>query len=160
MTTLKLEVEKAREAYNKGSKDQKQFLIDMYGKEHFLLETTDRVTDYLSACEELNIKPLSLAHFSFLPEEDQERAWNRHQLSIGTRALCGVDYKPDFTKSNEYKYYNYIYWDTDKSGFSSGCGVDFFTAIVGSDLVFPNEKLAKYAYSIFEKQYIAYHFNQ
>lgn len=158
MITLNLEVEKAREAYNKGSKDQKQFLIDMYGKEHFLLETTDRVTDYLSACEELNIKPLSFAHFSFLPEEDQERAWNRHQLSIGTRALCGVDYKPDFTKSNEYKYYNYIYWDTDKSGFSSGCINVYYAAFVGSDLYIENYDKAKIIEKIFRDDYIIYLF--
>lgn len=156
-TTLKLTLERALEAFKNGTKDQKQWLIDMYGQEHFLTDVKDRVIDYLSACKEINIAPLSRNHFNFLPEEDQERAWNRHQLSIVTRALRG-DWKPNF-KDGSYNYYNYFYWNSSENGFSSDSGVICYSyASVGSDLMFPNEELADHARKICEKQYIAYHF--
>lgn len=158
MKYLELELEKAQEAYKSGTKDQQKLLIGLYGEEHFLTDIRERVKDYPSACKVLNISPLTLNHFNFLPEEDQERAWNRHQLTIVTRALRG-DWKPDF-KDGNYKYYNYFYWDTSISGFSSLVSDTFFlSASVGSDLLFPTRELADHARVIMEKTYIAYHLN-
>lgn len=155
-THLKLTLERALEAFKNGTKDQKQWLIDMYGKEHFLIDIKDRVIDYQSACVELNISPLTRNHFNFLPEEDQERAWNRHQLTIVTRALRG-DWKPNF-KDGSYNYYNYFYWNSSENGFSSRVYSFYCSTFVGSDLMFPNKELADHARKICEKQYIAYHF--
>lgn len=153
---LELTLEKALEAYKKGTKQQKQWLVDMYGAEHFLTDIKDRVKDYKTACEVLNIEPLIRENFNFLPEEDQERAWNRHQLTIGTRALRR-DWKPNF-KDGSYNYYNYFYWNNSENGFSSSVNSYFSHALVGSDLMFPTRELADHARVIFEKQYIAYHF--
>lgn len=154
---LKLSLEKALEAYTKGDKARKQFLIDLYGKEYFLTDVKERVIDYPSACKELNILQLTEDHFAFMGN-DAKRYFNRHQLTIIIRAL-NEGWEPDFTNS-EYKYYNYPYWNTSTSGFSSGvvgcCGA----ASVGSDLMFKSRELAEYAYKIATKQYIAYHFNK
>ena len=153
---LKLTLEKAQDTYKNGTPEHKKLLIDLYGKENFLLDITERVFDYASACEELGLTPLTINHFTFLPEEDQNRAFVRHQLTIQTRALRG-DWTPNF-KDSTYKYYNYFYWDTAKNGFSSYVYYYYLVSSVGSDLLFPNEKLADYARNTFEKQYIAYHF--
>ncbi len=125
-------------------------------KEHLLTDVKDRVVDYESACKEINFKPLSIEDFEILPEEDRNRYYARHQLTVGIRALVG-DYKPDLDNSSEYKYYNYVYREDD--GFASGVGLsDYFSSHLGSDLYFPNSEVAKYAYKIFKQQYIDYSF--
>ncbi len=156
--TLKLTVEKALEAYKNGTPEHKQLLIDLYGKHHFLINIQDRVFDYPSACAEIGLDPLEVDDFDFLPEIDRNKAYVRHQLTIQTRAL-NEGWEPDF-KKNDYKYYNYFYWDTSKNGFSSLVSDHSFSASVGSDLMFKNNALAEYARKAFEKQYIAYHFNK
>lgn len=154
---LELSLEKALEAYTKGDKARKQFLIDLYGKEHFLTDVKQRVIDYPSACKELNILQLTIDHFAFMGN-DAKRYFNRHQLTIIIRAL-NEGWEPDFTDT-EYKYYNYPYWKSSINGFSSRVTSYFYDAVVGSDLMFKNRELAEYAYKIATKQYIAYHFNK
>lgn len=156
MKNLKLSLEKALEAYSKGDNARKQFLIDMYGKEHFLTDIKDRVTDYASACKELNILQLTIDHFACLGS-DAKRYFNRHQLTIITRAL-NEGWEPDFSNLSEYKYYNYPY--QDKNGFSSFVYCDYYDASVSSDLMFKSNELAAYAWKIAKTQYIAYHFNK
>lgn len=155
MKHLKLSREKALEAYTSGDAERKQFLIDLYGKENFLVDVKDRVTDYESACEELGISPLSIGDFSCLPEEDRDRAFNRHQLTIGIRALV-EGWKPDFKNHDEYKYYNYFYFDS--SGKISS-GVDYFYyrySFVGFDLCIKTRKKAEIIEKIFRQEYIDY----
>lgn len=157
MANLKLSIEKALEAYTKGDKARKQFLIDLYGAEHFLTDIKDRVTDYPSACKELNILQLTVDHFAFMGK-DAKRYFNRHQLTIIIRAL-NEGWEPDFTDS-EYKYYNYPYWDSSSNGFSSGVHVSDYVSASGSDLMFKNRELCEYAWKIAKTAYIAYHFNK
>lgn len=154
---LKLSLEKALEAYSKGDKARKQFLIDLYGKEPFLTDVKERVIDYPSACKELNVLQLTIDHFAFMGS-DAKRYFNRHQLTIIIRAL-NEGWEPDFTDT-EYKYYNYPYWDSSISGFSSGVSDANFNATVGSDLMFKNRELAEYAWKIAKPTYISYHFNK
>lgn len=153
---LKLSLEKAVEAYTNGDKARKQFLIDLYGKEHFLTDIKDRVIDYPSACKELNIQQLTVDHFAFMGR-DAKRYFNRHQLTIIIRAL-NEGWEPDFTDT-QYKYYNYLYWDTSINGFSSSVYVYYFTE-VGSDLMLKSRELAEHAYKIAKTQYLAYHYNK
>jgi len=152
MKHLKLDLSKAQEAYKNGDKSIKDFLINAYGKEHFLLDIKDRVTDYESACRELGIEPLTEADFGILPKEDRKVYFNRHQLTIGIRAL-NEGWKPDFHNHTEYKYYNYVYSD-GKSGFSFSVRVRHFYC--GSDFFLKSNELAKYAQSIFKQQYLNY----
>lgn len=155
MKNLKLTLEKAQEAYAAGNADRKKLLIDLYGKEHFLTNVKDRVTDYESACLEIGIKPLTEEDFGILPKEDRKRYFNRHILTIAIRALVG-DWKPDWSNSNEYKYYNYFY--VDNGTFSSGVSLYFTYAYVGSDFVFPSKDLAEHVRTTFKQNYIDYLF--
>jgi len=152
---LELSLEKALEAYTKGDKARKQFLIDLYGKEHFLTDVKERVIDYPSACKELNILQLTEDHFAFMGK-DAKRYFNRHQLTIIIRALNEA-WEPDFTDSN-YKWYNYPYQQSNS--FSSRVIFDIRHATVGSDLMFKSKELTEYAWKIAKTQYIAYHFNK
>lgn len=154
MKHLKLEITKAQEAYKNGSEEQKKLLINLYGKENFLLDIKERVTDYESACEVTGRTPLKLSDFDIFAKKDRKRYWNRHQLTVITEAL-NEGWEPDFDKS-DYKYYNYFY--KDNGSFSSSVDVYFSTASVGSDLVFKNNDLADYARTKFTKTYINYHF--
>lgn len=154
--TLKLTVEKALQAYKDGTQEQKAFLIKLYGKEHFLLDIKDRVINYPSACEELGEEELCLSDFNFLPERDRKRAFAKHQLSTVTKALC-EDWIADFKDHSTYKYYNYLWYDKSFC-FSSSVYFFYVSSIVPSDLCFPTEQLAKYAYSIMKDQYITYYF--
>lgn len=152
---LELEEEKAIEAYKNGSEDVKQFLIDCYGKEHFLTDIKDRVTDYESACKELGIKPLTEADFSILPNKDQKRYFNRHQITIVVRAL-NEGWEPDFQDHSEYKYYNCPYTDGNV-GFSFCCRY-ISVAVAGSDLYYKSRELAEYGQKIMKQQYLDYSF--
>lgn len=153
---LKLETKKAQEAYKKGNAKQKKLLIDLYGEEAFLLDVKDRVLDYKSACKELGLTPLTLEHFDFLPEEDQERTFARHQVVIGVRALVG-DWRPDF-RNGTWKYYTYGVED------SNGLRLDgddcSYYSFTGSDLLFPNAELRDHAQNIFKSQYLKFLFNR
>lgn len=152
---LKLSLEKALEAYTKGDKARKQFLIDLYGKEYFLTDIKDRVIDYPSACKELNIQQLTVDHFAFMGN-DAKRYFNRHQLTIIIRAL-NEGWEPDFTDST-YKWYNYPYQQSN--GFSSCVLCITYVTSVGSDLMLKSKELTEYAWKIAKTQYIAYHFNK
>lgn len=151
---LKLSLEKAIETFKNSTESHKKLLINLYGKEHFLTDIKDRVTDYASACVELGISPLTIHSFTFLQEEDQEQAFARHQISIVAKALR-EGWKPDFTDSN-YKYYVYTYLDTSKNGFSSAVSYCYRICYVGSDLLYTTRELAEYALKIMEKQYLTY----
>lgn len=153
MKHLKLDLTKAQEAYKNGDQSIKDFLINAYGKENFLLDIKDRVTDYESACAELGIKPLTESDFGILPKEDRFRAFNRHILTIGIRAL-NEGWKPNFHDSNEYKYYTYIYSSNGGFSFVVSCGICI--GAVGSDLYLKNRELAQHAQTIFKQQYLDY----
>lgn len=151
---LKVYLERALEAYQNGTTEQKEMLITLWGKKTFTKDIKDRVKDYKSACDELGIKPLTIHSFTFLEEEDQAPAFARHQISIVAKALR-EEWKPDF-KDGKSKYYVYKYWDSLKNGFSSAVTYCDDFCSVGSDLLFPTYELAEYALSILDEQYSTY----
>lgn len=154
--TLKLDKEKALEAYKNGNDEIKKFLINAYGKEHFLVDIKDRVTDYESACRELGIEPLTEKDFGILTEKDRKKYFNRYVLTIGIRAL-NEGWEPDFQNHDEYKWYNYPYTD-GKSGFSFDCHYLLSLVYAGSDLYYKSKELAEYGQNIFRQQYLDYSF--
>jgi len=156
MKHLKLDLTKAQEAYKKGDQSIKDFLINAYGKENFLLYIKDRVTDYESACAELGIKPLTESDFGILPKEDRFRAFNRHQVVIGVRAL-NEGWKANM-RDGEWKYYNVPYAE-------GALGFSFFVhdrrsycSFCGADLLYKNRELCEYGQMIFKQQYINFSF--
>lgn len=156
MKHLKLELSKAQEAFKTGNPERKELLISLYGKEHFLFDIKERVTDYESACKELGIEPLTEADFGILPKEDQKKYFNRHVLTIGIRAL-NEGWVPDFHNHSQSKWYNYPYTD-GKSVFSFGCYRSFGVCCAGSDLYLKDQTLALYAQKIFKQHYLDYSF--
>ena len=155
MGHLKTNKDKALEAYKNADAKGKQMLIDLYGRENFLVDIKDRVIDYKSACTETGLTPLTLSHFDFLPKEDRERSFARHQVVIGVRALVG-DWKPNF-KDGKTKYYNYGYENASGLVLVSDWTSNF--CCDGSDLLFPTRDLCDHARTIFHKQYLKFIFN-
>ena len=155
MGDLKTNKDKALEAYKNADAKGKQMLIDLYGRENFLVDIKDRVIDYKTACAEIGLTPLTLSHFDFLPQEDRERSFARHQVVIGVRALVG-DWKPNF-KDGKTKYYNYGYENTD--GLVLDIGFSIYGCGDGSDLLFPTRDLCDHARNIFNRQYLKFIFN-
>jgi|SRR5215217_5815304 len=156
MKHLKIRIEAAQEAYKNGNDEIKKFLINLHGKEHFITDVKERVTDYASACKELNILQVTIEQFGFMGD-DAKRYYARYQLTIIVRALIG-DWKPDWKNYSEYKYYNYFYWDKDKKCFSSSSSYFYDLCDSGSDLYFPTRELADYARVKFAQLYIDYLF--
>lgn len=154
MKNLKLDYNKALDAYKKASPENKKLLIDLYGAENFLTNVKDRVIDYPSACKELGLTPLTIGYFDFLPEWERERAFNRHQVTVGVRALVG-DWRPNLNDSS-YKYYTYGYTNSNGLGLCGNFGYD--VSFTGADLLFPNADLRDHAQKIFEKQYLTFLF--
>jgi len=151
MTNLKLSLEKAQEAYKKGDQSIKDFLINAYGEEHFLVDIKDRVQSYEDACREIGITPLTESDFGILPKEDQKRAFNRHQLTIVIKAL-NQGWYPNWKNSNEAKYYIYLYHEN--SGFSFRVGAAYcHYGSVGSDLYVKTRELAEHLKTYFKTQY-------
>ena len=156
MKHLKLELAKAQEAYKKGTKENQQFLITMYGEEHFLTNIKDRLKGYESACKILGQKELTVDHFAFLGEKQAKKEFSRHRIITGIKAI-NEGWYPDFDNTNQNKYY--VYMQGKKSGFSSSCYYYFFiTASVGSDLYIENYDKAKIIEKIFRDDYIIYLF--
>lgn len=64
-------------------------------------------------------------------------------------------WKPDYSNSNEYKYYPYFLYNKE-SGFGfhySGYGYDFAAAGSGARLVLKSRELSDYAGKVFNKEY-------
>ncbi len=125
-------------------------------------DITEIVVDYKSACKVLKRKPV-LPDLSIFPKKHQKatiafiilttiiEAWNEGWI-------------PDFTNSNEYKYFVWNYVKKDKShvsgfGFSS-TAYDYANAAtgVGSRLCFKSSDLAIKAAKKFEELYKDYFF--
>lgn len=152
MKHLKLELGKAQEAYKKGTKENQQFLITMYGEEHFLTNIKDRLKGYESACKILGQKELTVDHFAFLGEKQAKKEFSRHRIITGIKAI-NEGWYPDTDNSNQNKYY--VYMQGKKSGFSSGvfcCG--YGSVVVCSDFYIETREKAEIIERIFREDYI------
>ncbi len=132
MKHLKLTKERAVAKYKSGTQAEKDFIIALYGAEHFV-SAKDRLTGYSSACVILNRKEVTLDHFAFLGEVQAKKQFARHKIQVCIEAI-NEGWIPNYDNSNEAKY---EIWQRGKSyGFSSGSRdrYYYFTS-VGSDLV-------------------------
>jgi len=139
MSTLSTPKTDAIAAYNKADEAGKTMLRELFGKEAFTLEITERVKTFEDACEVLGI--------DFVDFEEDETADEiaYRQLKIVCQAL-NEGWKPDWSDSQESKYYPWFNMDQSDSGFSYyyyGCISSI--SLVGSRLCFKSSKLAEYA---------------
>jgi len=153
---LKLELTKAQEAYKKGTSDQQQLLIDLYGAEHFLTDVKDLLKGYASACVLLQRDQLTLNDFKKGRSEKQaKREFARHRISTCIECV-NEGWYPDFDNTNEAKFYIWMYGK--KSGFSSGVYVIYYGTEVGSDLYCETREKAELIEKICREDYIEYLF--
>lgn len=105
-----------------------------------------------SVCEKLNISPDLLPDVSLLEEKDRKNVIAYYKLTKVAEAL-NDGWVPDWSNSDEYKYYPYF--DMNPEG---GSGFSFFgtfytgwfaTGVVGSRLCYRTRALAKHAGEVF-----------
>lgn len=159
MKTLKIEEEKAILLYPKASEEFKSMLESTFGTEIFKRNITERVKTYEDACNVLGINPENQPDVSDCENEDIKSILAYHKLIIIARAL-NEGWKPDWSNSNEYKYYPWFQYKTTGvlfgglafNGALAGFvySTTYYTASYayahfGSRLCFKTSELAKYA---------------
>jgi hypothetical protein len=145
MEELKISKSNAFKAFASADQKGKQLLKDLFGQDVLSEKITDRVRSYEDACLVEDFFPLTKNQFSFLPEKDQDSALAHHQITIIARAL-NEGWVPDWSDSNQYKYYPWFVWGGSGLGFSfRAYAYDRSHSSVGSRLVFKNRELAEYA---------------
>lgn len=146
--TLELQKQKALDAYETGSKKEKNFLEKLYGKKVFLKEVTERIKTVADILEDNALTQEQLDKmFANTPEHF------KHQFIA--ELLCkslNEGWIPNWDDSSEGKYYPWFKMSSSGFRFDDfGC----WRAIshVGSRLCFKSRKLAEYAGKQFEDVY-------
>jgi len=153
METLSIDTNKVKTLYSGASLELKESLKDIFGEQLFNRKITDRVKTFEDACEALGIKPeQALISSPIALEKDADSINAYGKLIIIARAL-NEGWTPDWTDTNEYKYYAWLEYKAG-SGFSFyGYDFDRSATTVGSRLCFKSRELAKYAAQQFESIY-------
>ena len=158
MKTLKIEEEKALLLYPKATEEFRLMLEDTFGADFFKRDITDRIKTYEDACEVLGIDSENKPNVSDCENEDIKSILAYHKLIIICRAL-NEGWKPNWTNSNEYKYYPWFQFKTGvlfggaayngaNAGFvfsGANYAASYANAYFGSRLCFKTSELAKYA---------------
>ena len=108
-------------------------------------DITERVKSYEDACAVLGLNPaeLDVTVSGFGTDSNSIKAYGK--LVVIARAL-NEGWTPDWTNSDEYKYYPWFKYDGAGFGFSGTCYVCWSAdAGVGSRLCFKTDALAEYA---------------
>ena len=182
MDTLNIDKEKAINAYQNGSEEQKKVLEQLFGKETFRPQmVTDRIKTFNDALKELNpFRPLVKEYKALCKADVTENMIAYSRLCIVTAAL-NEGWTPQFVKG-ECRYFPYFYLYTDEEiskmseeeksrvvyrsyyialayGGVSGAVAYYDSACAstfGSRLAFKTEELAEYAGKQFVKLYADY----
>lgn len=154
MKKLKLKLSRAIETYKTSNESNKQFLINLYGEEHFITDVKDRLKGYSSACVILNRKELAIDHFAFLGSSQAKKQFARHKIQTCIEAI-NEGWIPNYDNTNEAKYEIWMYGKN--TGFSSWVGYDS-GASVGSDLVLQTREKGEIIEKICRQDYIDYLF--
>lgn len=136
---LTIDLQTARQLYPKADDTFKAMLEKTFGDNNLVSDIKDRVKSYEDACRELGITPLDFDGY----DHADEIAYIK--LKTIARAL-NEGWTPDWTKSNQYKYYPWFDLSSG-SGLSyyGYCGYYYTGSYVGSRLCFRSSELAMYA---------------
>lgn len=107
----------------------------------------NKIKTFEDACKALNLNSTAvIPDFSAFPETHQKSMIAHSKLIIIAEAL-NEGWKPDWSDSDQYKYYPWFDMEESASGgFSSHvCAADWTSSIVGSRLSFKSRELAEYA---------------
>lgn len=182
METLNIEKEKAINAYQQGSEEQKKVLEQLFGKETFRPKmVTDRIKTFNDALKELGPNHILVKEYNVI--KNNKTTYNTKlysQLCVITAAM-NEGWRPRFVKE-EYRYFPYFYLYTNEEisrmseeekssvvfrsnssayaygGVAYACAYNdsVYVANVGSRLAFKTEELAEYAGKQFTKLYAEY----
>lgn len=158
MKQLQITENNAMRLYNTASPEFKTALEDTFGKDFFHRDITDRIKTYEDACELLGLDSDDMPDVSCVPEEDEKSHIAYHKLIIIARAL-NEGWRPNWKNTNEDKWFNWWYIDTNTAGFGSAYSANapsHTTAALGSRLCFKTKKLAVYAANQFQSLYEDY----
>ena len=186
MEIINIEKEKAINAYQHGSEEQKKVLKQLFGKETFRPQmVTDRIKTFNDALKELNpFRPLVKEYKALCKADVTENMIAYSRLCIVTAAL-NEGWTPQFVEE-EYRYFPYFriyskeeirkmseeeksrvaYRSSNAADASGGvlyASADFDSAYVGANigsrLAFKTKELAEYAGKQFTKLYAEYLLN-
>jgi len=158
METLQIEKSKALKAYNEIDAAGKILMHALFGQDAFTQKITDRVKTFKDACEVLGIVEPTHAIPGVVQKtlkRDSESIIAYTKLIFIARAL-NEGWEPEWTDSNQAKYFPWFEWKKKTSGFGfSGTSYDGWAAnaTVGSRLCFKTKELAEYAGKQFEEIY-------
>lgn len=153
---LTITKEAAAVAFKNADKKGQKLLTDLFGEKNLSLEITDRVKtleDALEIAGEQASEDIKILIFYQGKDKDFIAASAFAKLTLIARVL-NEGWVPDWSNSNQYKYYPYF--KAKVAGF--GCSAAFYvcwTAYtgVGSRLCFKTSELAMYAGKQFETIY-------
>lgn len=179
METLNIEKEKAINAYQQGSEEQKKVPCQLFGKETFRPKmVTDRIKTFNDALKELGPNhPLVKEYKALCKADVTEDTIVYSRLCVITAAM-NEGWTPRFVKG-EYRYFPYFYLYTNEEisrmseeeqsrvvyrscDYASGgvslafTNCDTTTVRFGSRLAFKTSELAEYAGKQFGKLYANY----
>ena len=119
-----------------------------FGKDHFINEDFENIKTFEDACAKLSMVPGDVLKGVEQPDEIAYR-----KLKVIVKAIRG-DWKPDWTNSDQRKWFPYFKVSSSGFGFSgSYCDYGYANAYVGSRLCFPTSAMAEYAGSQFKDIY-------
>lgn len=180
METLNIEKEKAINAYQQGSEEQKKVLEQLFGKETFRPKmVTDRIKTFNDALKELGPNHILVKEYNVIKNNKTTYKTKLYsQLCVITAAM-NEGWRPRFVKE-EYRYFPYFYLYTNEEisrmseeeksrvvfrsnssayaygGVACANNDSVYVANVGSRLAFKTEELAEYAGKQFTKLYAEY----
>jgi len=142
MKALQIDEKNARTFYKEASKAFKAALEDTFGKEFFSEKITDRIKTFEDACAKLGLLPEQVIPGFGVTISKDEIAYRK--LKIIAEAL-NEGWKPDWTDSNQYKYFPWLEYSRSASGLVYSCTYYSFTStFIGSRLCFKSKELALY----------------
>jgi len=148
MDTLELQKSKAVDAYDNGTKKEKQFLERLYDKKTFQKDVMERIKTFSDVLNELGIDAEKFEDLNKDSTSDEEAY---RKLKYICKAL-NEGWTPNWDDSREYKYLPWF--KMGSSGFRYGVYDGWVTySCVGSRLCFKSAELAKYAGNQFEDIY-------
>ena len=116
------------------------------------------IKTFEDACIKENLDPNTvIPDFSLFPENDRQAMIAHAKLIIIAKAING-DWVPDWTDSDQWKYYPWFKMGSSSGvGFSYGvCAYWYTGSRVGSRLCFENREKAKYVGTQFQELYKSY----
>ncbi len=151
--TIELTEQKLMVAYAKGDQKEKTLLENLYGKEQFYKDLTERVKTVQDALSLAEISPEVQTLLDYKGNDKDLLSSQAHAILTIVVRVLNEGWVPDYTNSNEAKYEPRFEYKC-AAGWVCNYYADWGTSShVGSRLVFRTPKLAEYAGTQFQAVY-------